>query len=83
MGYKREELIGKSFLKLKLLPAKQLAKAGKLLALNAMGRSTGPDEFELTRKDGSRIWVEITTTPMKQRGLEWVLPEDSHFSTRE
>ena len=67
-GYKREELIGKSFLKLNLLPAKYLAKAGKLLALKAIGRPTGPDEFELVRKDGSRIWVEINTTPIKQKG---------------
>ncbi|MCK4369159.1 MAG: PAS domain S-box protein [Dehalococcoidales bacterium] len=67
-GYEREELMGKSFLKLKLLPAKHLAKASRLLALNAMGRPTGPDEFELIRKDGSRMWVEITTTPIKQRG---------------
>ena len=67
-GYEREELMGKSFLKLKLLPVKHLAKASRLLALNAMGRPTGPDEFELIRKDGSRMWVEITTTPIKQRG---------------
>jgi len=67
-GYKREELIGKSFLKLKLLSARDLAKAGKLLALNAMGRPTGPDELELISKDGSRIWVEINTTPIKQGG---------------
>ncbi|HEX73982.1 MAG TPA: PAS domain S-box protein [Dehalococcoidia bacterium] len=65
-GYKREELIGNSFLKLNLLLAKDLAKAGKLLALNAMRRTTGPDEFELIRKDGSHIWVEINTTPIKQ-----------------
>jgi PAS domain S-box-containing protein len=68
IGYEREELIGKSFLKLNLLPAKYLAKAGKLLALNAMGRRTGPDEFELTRNDGSRMWVEINTAPIKQAG---------------
>ena len=67
-GYEREELMGKSFLKLKLLPVKHLAKASRLLALNAMGRPTGPDEFELIRKNGSRMWVEITTTPIKQRG---------------
>ena len=67
-GYKRGELIGKSFLELNLLPTKYLAKVGKLLALNAMGRPTGPDEFELTRKDGSRTWVEINTTPVKQKG---------------
>jgi PAS domain S-box-containing protein len=65
-GYEREELIGNSFLKLKLLLAKDLVEAGKLLALNAMRRPTGPDEFELMRKDGSHIWVEINTTPIKQ-----------------
>ena len=68
MGYKREELIGKSFLKLKILSARDLAKAGSLLALNIMGKSTGPDEFELVRKDGSPISVEINTTPIKQGG---------------
>jgi len=68
IGYKREELIGKSFLKLGILPAKYLAKAGKLLALNAMGKVTGPDEFELMRKDGTHIWTEITTTPIKEGG---------------
>ncbi len=72
-GYEREELVGKSFLKLNLLPAKHLAKAGKLLALNAMGRPTGPDEFELIRKDGSRIWVEINTAPIKQGGKTEVI----------
>jgi len=72
-GYKRGELIGKSFLKLNLLPAKHLAKAGKLLALNLMGRPTGPDEFELIRKDGSRIWVEINTVPIKQEGKTVVI----------
>ncbi len=66
MGYTREELLEKSFLKLKILPAKYLAKAGKLLVLNAMGKPTGPDEFEIIRKDGSYVWVEISTTPIKQ-----------------
>ncbi len=66
MGYEKEELIGKSFLKLKILLARDLVKAGKLLALNAMGKPTGPDEFELVRKDGSHISVEINTTPIKQ-----------------
>ncbi len=67
MGYKKEELIGKSFLKLELLQGKHMAKAGKLLALNAMGKPTGPDEFEMIRKDGSHVWVEIVTSPIKQQ----------------
>jgi PAS domain S-box-containing protein len=67
MGYKREELIGKSFLNLKILPGKHLAKAGKLLALNVMGKPTGPDEFEIIRKDGSHVWVEINTALLSSR----------------
>jgi len=67
-GYPREELIGKSFLKLNLLSEKDIIKAGKALALSIAGKSTGPDEFELLRKDGSHIWVEINTVPLKEAG---------------
>jgi len=73
MGYKREELIGKSFLKLKLLSLKQLTKAAKLLAKNARGKPTGPDEFTLHRKDGTRITIEISTYPVKIKGKTLVL----------
>lgn len=64
-GYQKEELIGKSFLKLGLLPAIQLPKAAVLLARNALGQSTGPDEITLIRKDGSQRQVEISTRPVK------------------
>ncbi len=64
-GYKREELIGKNFLKLNLLPLQQIPKAAALLAKNAMGQSTGPDEFTLNRKDGTKVSVEISTYPVK------------------
>ncbi len=64
IGYKKEELIGKSFLKLNLLPAHQLPKAAALLAKNAMGKPTGPDEFTLNRKDGTQVTVEISTFPV-------------------
>ncbi|MFC1900204.1 PAS domain-containing protein [Chloroflexota bacterium] len=65
IGYKKEELIGKSFLKLDLLSVKQISKAAELLARNAIGKATGPDEFILKRKDGSRVEVEISTVPLK------------------
>ena len=63
--YKKEELIGKSFLKLKLLSTDQIPKAAALLAKNALGRATGPDEFTMTCKDGSKVNVEIRTYPVK------------------
>jgi PAS domain S-box-containing protein len=73
LGYKKEELIGSNFLKLNLLPGKYLGKAGKLLALNAMGINTGPDEFELIKKDKTRIWVEINTAPLKRNDKKVVI----------
>jgi PAS domain S-box-containing protein len=72
-GYKKEELIGKSFLKLNLLSLDQVAKAAKLLAKNVLGKATGPDEFILKRKDGTQVPVEINTYPIKIKGKSMVL----------
>ena len=72
-GYKREELIGKSFLKLPLLPGDQIPKAIALLARNALGKATGPDELALVRRDRARIAVEITTYPFKINGTTLIL----------
>ena len=73
IGYKREELIGKSFLKLKLLSVKDMSKVAKALAKNIMGQPTGPDEFVLNRKDNSKVTVEISTYPVKIKGKTLVL----------
>jgi diguanylate cyclase (GGDEF)-like protein/PAS domain S-box-containing protein len=72
-GYKKELLIGKSFLKLKLLPKNQIPKAAALLAQNALGKTTGPDEFTLNRKNGGQIPLEIRTYPIKIQGQTLVL----------
>jgi len=72
-GYQKDKLIGKSFLQLGLLPKKHVPTAAKLLALNALGRSTGPDEFVLNRKDGAQIVAEIRTVPTKIDGKAVVL----------
>src|SRR4030042_79519 len=72
-GYKEEELIGKSFLKLKLLSLADIPKAAKLLVKNLRGQPTGPDEFILNRKDNSKVTVEISTYPVKIKGKTLVL----------
>jgi two-component system sensor histidine kinase/response regulator len=72
-GYNRKELIGKSFLKLRLLPLSQMPKAAALLARSAAGRPTGPDILTLVRKDGRRVETEIRTFPMKIKGQTCVL----------
>ena len=49
-GYPREELIGKSFLKLSLLPASQIPRAAASLAKCALGYSVGPEEYRLRQE---------------------------------
>jgi PAS domain S-box-containing protein len=63
-GFSKAELIGSNFLKSGLLSKDQIIKAGKLLAQNLLGKSTGPDEFALNQKDGTTIPVEILTYPV-------------------
>ena len=72
-GYRREELIGKSFLKLGILPLKYVPLAVRNLAKNLCGRPTGPDEMELKKKDGTHVWVEISTHPIVLEGKHVVL----------
>jgi len=72
-GYKKQELAGKSFVKARLLSADQVRRIYEILARNAMGQRTGPDEFVLTRKDGSKTIVGIRTYPVKIDGNTVVL----------
>ncbi len=72
-GYKKEELIGRSYLKLGLLPLNQIPKAATKLAQNARGKPTGPDEFTLITRYGTRVPVEISTHPVKIEGKSMVL----------
>jgi len=73
MGYDKNELIGKSFFKLKLISPHQFLKAASLLAKNILGQATGPDEFVLNTKKGSKITVEISTYPVKIQDQNIVL----------
>ena len=73
LGYQKEELIGKSFLKLDIISPQQILKAAALLARNALGQPTGPDEFLLRRKDGGLVPVEIRTVPTTIEGRRVVL----------
>lgn len=81
-GYKVEELIGKNFLKLKLLSLTAIPKAAKLLVKNLRGQPTGPDEFVLNRKDNTRVAVEISTYPVKIKRKTLVLGMVSDITQR-
>ena len=83
VGYRREELIGKSFLKLNLLPKSQIFKASRILARCAAGKATGPDKFTLRRKDGSTVPIEIRTYPVRIQGQVLVLGIARDITERE
>lgn len=63
-GYRRDELVGKSFFTAGLLSLNQLSKATEALSRNAAGHPSGPDEYEIRRKDGSKAVLEIRTFPV-------------------
>lgn len=64
-GYKRDELIGNNFFSGSILSRSSLQKVRKLLALNRLGKCTGPDEMEIISKDNRHVWLEINTVPVK------------------
>jgi two-component system NtrC family sensor kinase len=57
-------LTGKSFVDLGIVPHEHLRKGMKILELSAERVPTGPNEFELIRKDGGRISVEVSDFPI-------------------
>ena len=73
IGYRREELVGKNFLELNLLPEKNLSKAVQLLQPGIEGQPTGSDEIELIGKEGGLIPVEINTSVVQRKGQRIVL----------
>ena len=64
-GHKKEFIIGKSFLKLKILAPDQIHRAARNLALNILGKPMEPEEYTIQRQDGRLIPVEISARPVK------------------
>ena len=72
-GYARQELIGKTLLELDLLDPGEKAKVLSSLITSADGRPTGPDEFDLRKKSGTAVAVEVRTYPVTIQGKTLVL----------
>jgi PAS domain S-box-containing protein len=73
IGYKKEELFGKSVLDVQLLDKKDIPRGVKWLALNVAGKSTGPDRVTITKKGGSKVTVEMSSQPITLGGKKLVL----------
>jgi PAS domain S-box-containing protein len=72
-GYKREELIGKNFLEVNLLPNDSLTRAAELFQYIINGESTGSAELELIRKDSRRVPIEIRANSVRHKGQTVIL----------
>ena len=73
VGFRKEELLGKTFFECGLLPQDQFERAASLLARSVRGEPTGPDEISLARSDGSTVTVEVRTELITLKGRSLVL----------
>lgn len=82
LGYSKEEFMGKSFVEMGILCDDEIEKAMGVLNENIKGKSTGPDEYRLKKKDGTEVNVEILTHPVKIAGEGMVLGIARNISKR-
>ena len=73
IGYDRSELIGKNLLELNIISEESREKTAALLKANLEGKSTGPDEIELIRRDGSIVPVEVSTSIIRHNDQNVIL----------
>jgi PAS domain S-box-containing protein len=67
-GFKREELVGKNLLKVKMFGAKTKAVMIKSLAKRMMGMQVEPYEVEVLKKDGGKLVYEINAAKIDYKG---------------
>ena len=75
-GFKRDEVIGKNFMKLGAISLKQLPRVIKLFrhagkvgkVEDTTGKSINLMEFEVKRKNGKKAFIETSTTAIKKDG---------------
>ena len=63
-GYTTEELFGKNFIDLKLIDKRDQNNILDIISRCGKGENTGPDEFSITKKDGSKVIIEMSTSPV-------------------
>ncbi|SPE39245.1 Multi-sensor hybrid histidine kinase (fragment) [Candidatus Sulfopaludibacter sp. SbA3] len=72
-GYRKGELLGKTFASANLLPRHQMQWAARRLARTAAGELSGPEEFTLIRKDGRHVAAELQSIPAEIDGRPVIL----------
>ena len=73
IGFSRDELLGKNFLRTKIITAKSKAIAISNLAKRMMGTPIPPYELEIQTKDGEKGWGEVNATRISYEGKPAIL----------
>ncbi|MCP4257786.1 MAG: PAS domain S-box protein [Planctomycetes bacterium] len=73
VGYDKDEVLGKNFLRLDLISEEDIPKETAALAQSNDGKPVGPLELTLYRKDGRKIIVETRSYPVEIGGQAVVL----------
>jgi len=72
-GFSREEIIGKSFLELHMIPLEDIPRAIRILTVASIKRKRSPERFSMKRKDGNTLELEIRTYPIELEGKKVIL----------
>ncbi len=64
-GFSKEDLYGRNIFTMGLIASMHITKTAVLFARNALGKATGPEEMKIRRKDGSELYSEVLTYPIK------------------
>jgi two-component system sensor histidine kinase/response regulator len=67
-GFETQELVGKHYQSPGFFSGRDLSRIKRYLMRNLRGESTGPSQFELTRKDGQKIGIEFRGNHIEQDG---------------
>ena len=67
-GFSRDELLGKNFLRTKIITTKSKAITISNLAKRMMGTPIPPYELEIQTKDGEKGWGEVNATRISYEG---------------
>lgn len=60
-GYPKKEIVGQNFLKVGLLSPRHVSKPAQWIEAGGAEKEFRPEEYEVIRKDGSRVSVEVST----------------------
>jgi len=71
-GYKKQELIGKNFNEVKLVPKKYLLSVLNGFKIVSKGQIPESKEIQLFKKDGNLIWVLLHTSFAKLRNMNLI-----------